>query len=271
MRHSSANAANIIREAENVLANNEDHAIKLHRLWLTLSFIQASALANELQQKIGNIVYSGPFKGMKLTSAAMQGAYAPVLYGCYESELHGEIEKIIASPYAQILNIGCSFGYYTVGLARRMPQTTIYSYDIDAKARKNCLEMAALNEVAAHIHIGEEFRGEDFQKFADAETLVLMDIEGAERFLLDPQKFPALQKMDVLVELHDLFDAGISQTIVERFSPTHNISYYMNRAAAADLSPIVGAVAYVDPLDHMLLSWENRDGPTPWAVMRYRR
>ena len=89
--------------------------------------------------------------------------------------------------------------------------------------------------------------------------------------LLDPARYPALAGFDLIVEMHDVFVPDASKTIPQRFAPTHDIEIIRNsRPSFYDVAPLTGGRpdAYIDPFDHMLLSWEERDGPTPWAVMK---
>jgi len=98
-----------------------------------------------------------------------------------------------------------------------------------------------------------------------------MDIEGAEKALLDPALYPALQKMDVVVELHDVLDKSISSTILSRFAPTHETQLVCNKPVLFDFESIVGPSVYIEPSDMLLAGWENRAGPTPWGVMWAKR
>lgn len=262
-------ATHVLAEARNILGKEEPDIVKADHLWRTLAYFRANLLAVLLRNTIGSHVYSGPFKGMQLTPAAMGKAFGPVLIGCYEHELHPTFERVIAHPYKRILNIGCAFGYYAIGLALRMPQVTVHAFDISANAQQQCRDMATLNGVQDRVHVSGEFRGEDFAPYADGETLVLMDIEGAEMALLDPALYPALRKMDVIVELHDVYNPAISQTILSRFAATHTTELVLNKPILFDFEPLTGPV-YTDPFDSIIITWDNRDGPTPWAVMRAR-
>ncbi len=127
--------------------------------------------------------------------------------------------------------------------------------------------MAALNKVSERVTVSGLFRGDDFAKYADMKTFVLMDIEGGETALLNPVAFPVLKKMDILVELHDIIDTTISKTVMDRFAATHDITFVANKPAMFDFTRFAGT-NYVDPFDSLIMAWENRDGPTPWAVMR---
>jgi hypothetical protein len=267
MHYSLPQAAHVLSEVNRVLAAPDPDDFKVRRVWGSMSYLRASVLASMLKNSIGTDVYSGPFKGMHLTPDVLQGAYAPVLLGTYENELHPAIERIASQPYKHILNIGCAYGYYSVGLALRLPQATVRAFDTNEVCQQRCRDMATLNGVQSRVIVSGEFRGEDFVKYANERTLVFMDIEGAEMQLLNPELYPALQKMDVVVELHDLYDGTISKTILERFAPSHETQFVRNKPKLFDFESIVGPEVYVEPSDMMLAAWENRAGPTPWGVM----
>ena len=266
MRYNSENAGTILRLVEGCLSESIPADVKIRKVWWTLLFSRARALSNGVRQISGDQVLGGVFKGMTLTNAALELYRAPYLLGCYEHELHQTVEKLIAGNYTRILNIGCSVGYYAVGLALRMPHVTVEAFDISADAQKNCADLARLNGVQDRIHISGLFDGEKFASYADGKTLVVMDIEGGEKDLLDPVRFPALQKMDVLVELHDLIDPTISPVISDRFAASHTAEFIRNRNVLPDASVFLPEGQYLDPFDHLLLGWEGRDGETPWGV-----
>jgi hypothetical protein len=266
MDFTPAEAQISLKIAEDILKTNDPPPLRLKKLCWTLMSLRARGVTNELRQLTGDRVYAGPFKDMILTNDAIVAYQSPILLGCYEHELHSVFEKVIAGDYERILNIGCSVGYYAVGLARRMPRVVVEAFDISKDARKKCFEMAQANRVDDRVHISGEFFGKDYEKYLDKKTLVLMDIEGAEMALLDPDAFPALRKMDIIVELHDLMDPTISKTVCLRFDKSHTIEVIKNRTSLPDVEKLLPEGARVDPYDHMLLGWEYRDGKTPWGV-----
>ncbi|MFA4995142.1 MAG: class I SAM-dependent methyltransferase [Bdellovibrionales bacterium] len=270
MEYSPAEAQISLKIVEDLLKNNDPPPLRLKRLVWTLMCIRARGLANGLRLLTGDKVYAGPFKDMVLTNDALAAYQAPILLGCYEHELHSVFEDVIANDYARVLNIGCSVGYYAVGLARRMPHVVVEAFDISDEARRKCLDMARANNVEDRVHVSGQFYGEDYAKYADKKTLVIMDIESAEKDLLNPEAFPALRKMDVIVELHDLMDPTISKTICARFEASHDIEIIRNQTSLPDVEKLLPEGAYVDPYDHMLLGWECRDGKTPWGLFRVK-
>jgi hypothetical protein len=72
---------------------------------------------------------------------------------------------------------------------------------------------------------------------AEGPTLVLMDIEGGEVELLDPQAIPSLARADILVETHDAFVADATATLIGRFRDTHDIACYSARTRSLDDFP----------------------------------
>lgn len=270
MINSTERANLILQKVRAALDEDRDPNSQVGHIISLILFIQNFCLASELRSVIGDQVYSGPFKGMKLTPCVLTGAFGPVLLGTYEHELHGIIERVISTPYQNILNIGCGYGYYSVGLALRMPSAKIYGFDTDKGEQERSQGMVNLNNVQDRVSIAGLFEGKDFAHYAKQKTLIFIDIEGGEIPLLDPEKFPVLQEMDVIVELHNCFDPNISSIIQKRFSPTHDIELIYNKSSLFDFSPLIGEDKYSPPLDGLAITYENRSGPTPWAYMKSR-
>ena len=220
-------------------------------------------LTRTLIARHGNVVQSGPFAGLRFTGQTSEGCTAPRLLGCYEHELHPHIERLIGRGFDALLNIGCADGYYAVGLATRMPGALVFAHDLEPEAQAGCREVAALNGVSDRVKVGGLFQGGDFAAYAGRNTWLVMDIEGAERELLDPVAYPALREMTVLVECHDCFVPGISRDIASRFT-SHTITRVDHGWPALQLPEWLRASSH---LDQLLAVWEFRRGPTPWLIM----
>jgi hypothetical protein len=229
-----------------------------------LSLRRAKVLQAEFIAKYGTIVQTGLFKGMEYLPDCAEGCYLPKLLGCYEIELAPYFAQAIARPYQALINVGCSEGFYAVGLARLMPHTQVYAYDTNQAAHADCQQLARQNGVVDRLTIGGTFAPADFQQFADRQTLVLCDIEGGEESLLDPQAAPALSKMDMIVELHDGFAPGIQELLIDRFQKTHQISIVPHTLHDVSLPALVQEWG---SLDQLLALCEWRAFPTPWLVM----
>lgn len=228
---------------------------------------RAQMLENTLVAKSGDHVLSGPFKGMHYAVRASEGSRNARLLGCYEASLHPVIEKIVAGGYKLVIDIGCAEGYYATGFALRMPKARILARDTSPAAREACATMAAANGVSDRIEIGGAFTHKDFALCAGQKTVVLCDIEGAERDLLDPKAAPGLLKADILVEVHEGLSPGLVDLLVARFAATHQVLKYERMTVDTALPEWTESLG---DLDRLLLMWEWRATPTPWLWMKKR-
>ena len=238
---------------------------ELNELLRRLCRWRSRLLANTYISRQGTEIHSGLFKGMDYLGVATEGALAPRLLGTYESELHAHLERFAAQGLDCVIDVGCAEGYYAVGLARLMPEVTVYAYDIDERARSACAALAAKNGVADRVIVGGEFKPDGFEAFAGRRTLVMVDAEGAEVDILQPELSPALAGMNVIVETHDVYRPDAKATMTERFSPTHEIVEVHQQPKTFEMPAWLDALPH---LDQLLAVWEWRQRPTPWLVMR---
>lgn len=236
-----------------------DSGLRLLAKW------RSQVLANTYVQRHGTTVFQGPFAGMTYVEQSTEGALIARLLGCYEAELHPHFAAIADEGLDCVIDVGCAEGYYAVGLARQLPEITVYAHDISEPARAACAELAARNGVAERVVIGGEFKPTDFEAFAGRRVLVLVDAEGAELDVLRPDLSPALAGMKLIVETHDVFRLGALQTLVERFGPTHEI---VRVDSNGKILAMPEWLAQLSHLDQALATWEWREKPTPWLVMR---
>lgn len=225
---------------------------------------RAHLVENTLVAKSGDRVLSGPFKDMSYGLRASEGARSARLLGCYEAGLAPVIEQIIATAYPLVIDVGCAEGYYAVGLARRMPQTRVLARDASDKAQALCADLAAQNDVAAQIAIGGLMQHADFDICKAQPSVVICDIEGAEGDLLDPLRAPGLRHADILVEVHEGMQAGLTAVLQSRFAQSHNIQHIGRVTESAALPDWMETLS---DMDRLLALWEWRSGPTPWLWM----
>lgn len=228
---------------------------------------RAQLIENTIVARHGTTITYGPFAGMHYSIRATEGARAARLLGCYEASLPPIIEAIVTKGYETVVDIGCAEGYYAVGLARRMPKAQVLARDTNPKAQDSCRELAELNAVSDRVGIGGEWGHQDFEICKMSKTVVICDIEGGENALLDPSKAPGLLDADILVEVHDCFHPGLSDTIAERFTATHHVTK-LNRRIDSDALP--EWMEEFSDLDRLTALWEWRAGPTPWLWMERR-
>ncbi|SLN65674.1 class I SAM-dependent methyltransferase [Roseisalinus antarcticus] len=229
---------------------------------------RARLIENTLTARQGRIVAGGPFAGLNYTVGSAEGALLPRLLGCYEATIAPVIEEIATRNYGLVIDVGAAEGYYAVGLAMRMPGVQVWARDSNAIALERCRKLAADNGVADRVTTGGIVTHDDLAVCAEARTLLICDIEGAEEHLLDLLRAPALARADILVECHDSLQRSLSTKLAARFASTHEVSRY-DREIRPDALPDWSEE--MSDLDRLLFLWEWRAGSTPWLWMQARR
>ena len=219
-------------------------------------------LALHVSPQTGGAVLTGPFKGMKLNYQALPVHSAPKFLGTYEKEIVPFVEDAIALNPPNVVNVGASDGYYAVGLARRLPFTTVYAAEADPRSLQATLLNAKLNSVESRVRPIGIIRSGEFKKYlAVPYSLVVMDCEGAEFSLLDPSRDPTFEKTHILVEVHE--GHGSLDDLLGRFSKTHSIQTTVSVVRTpSDLPAEAGGLIPPVALD------EHRGGPQVWIYMK---
>lgn len=260
----NADAVRVVREV--VASWPEDaSADQLYKLLRMLGRWRSAQIVEAYVRYQGAKVWGGPFAGMEYVTRATEGALIPRLLGTYESELHPYLDHFAKAGLDCVIDVGCAEGYYAVGLARMMPEVTVYAYDTDEQARIACQALAEKNGVADRVMVGGEFAPDGFEAFADRRVLVMVDAEGAELDILQPEASPALAGMNIIVETHDVYRPGARTTLLERFAPTHAVAQVLQQPKTFSSPPWFANLSH---LDQLLAVWEWRLRPTPWLVMR---
>ena len=203
-------------------------------------------------------VLNGPFKGMKYPSIDItELTLAPKISGSYEGHLSPVINQITNTAYNNIIDVGCAEGYYAVGFAMRIPQSTVHCYDVNEYDLEFCKKMADLNGVS-NLTYNKFCSPETLINFKyGARSLIFCDCEGYELELFTPAVVSALKKTDVLVELHDVINPVISETLLERFRNTHNAKIINN--SNVDYSKLEG-LDNITPGERTFAVYEHRGG-----------
>jgi hypothetical protein len=199
---------------------------------------QSLAMNLLLKQTNGQFrVISGPFAGMQYLSKSTSGSWLAKLLGTYEMELRAVIESICTRDYALILNVGAAEGYYAVGMATRLRTAKLVAFETEEEAKGLIAELAKLNSVERRVEVQgccDPLALRDFLRNASSEKcLIIMDVEGAELSLLQPEFIAELLSCDILVELHDFVTPGLSAKINSRFKKTHLIDQIWARDRTA--------------------------------------
>jgi hypothetical protein len=194
-----------------------------------------------VRQAAGQHAVAGPFRGMRIDLSPLSSRHLlGYILGSQELELREVIGDIIARGYRTIVNVGAADGYYAVGLAIRVPQARVEAFEALPELHPLIARTAAVNGVSGRVMVRGTCTAPLLNaRLAAAEgpTLVLMDIEGGEVELLDPQAIPSLARADILVETHDAFVADATTTLIRRFRETHDIACYSARSRSLDDFP----------------------------------
>jgi hypothetical protein len=168
------------------------------------------------------VVRGGPFAGMRYNNEGYN-VLLPKLCGTYECELVPILRELLKARFDKIVDVGAGDGYYTTGFALHSRAKEIVGYDAAEMAQQMVIQMAAVNGVSSRIRVEGWCHPENLAtELRSGENFVLMDVEGAEELLLDPQAIRELRESWILFEAHDVIDPGVGGRVVRRFLETHD-------------------------------------------------
>jgi len=215
----------------------------------------------------GTKVLAGPFSGMEipLVTEWDDGNFGTKLFGTYEHELRSALMHAIWRRPQVVVNVGCGEGYYAIGLARLVPGAQVYAFDISDSARSVCKEYGTLNEVNnLFIYKGVKTPGElALSETCFGHRLYVVDIEGDEMEILDPEQCPALKHSDIIVECHDFLRANASSIIADRFYATHDVALVWPKLPDFEAFEFL---KHFPTVMTVLLVVEKRPMPTLWLT-----
>ncbi len=198
--------------------------IYTHLLWrinfTTKITIPQLYLAMYLPQR----VMSGPFEGMKYINRSTGSPILPKFAGTYEDELHGVFSTIKDGGYERFIDVGAAEGYYVVGVMKYLlPKgKEVIAFESEEIGRKRIKKLGEINGCTGINIMG--FCDVDLLAtiMNDKKTFMLVDIEGGEFDLLNPQKIN-FENCDLLVEIHDREPMLKKKKLMEDFMKTHDI------------------------------------------------
>jgi len=184
--------------------------------------------ARDLRTKGEYRVLHGPYQGMLYTRHGSSVCLSCLL-GTYEMEVWPVIGSLKLANYDLIVDVGCAEGYHACGMAK-ITQKKVMAFDMLESARKDCAEMAKINQLSDQVIIGSFLEHKVLQNLCESQKVfVLCDIDFAEKELLDPNLVPSLARADLLVETHGFREDGPEDTLplmMERFKDTHDITLF---------------------------------------------
>lgn len=190
----------------------------------------------------GGKVSSGPLAGMNYILSSIGSALAPKLLGTYEAELHDVIEQLARSSFTRVVDVGAAEGYYAVGFARRLGNVPIIAFEQEETGRRLLAKLASVNGVSERIEVLGRCETHDLQAALKPGSLLITDVEGYERVLIDPVAVPALKGTTILTEVHGEGDE-LGNELCTRLAATHQAQW-------------------IKPVDRPLRGWVSKTGPS---------
>ncbi len=179
-----------------------------------------------LWKRTGGRVAAGPFAGLRLLASVPGDCEGPVLLGAFECETHAWLEREFARGWCVAVNVGSAAGFYSTGMALRLPAATVHAFEMDPAWQDATRRSAEHNGVAARVRVHGTADAAALSALpvpAYQGALVVSDCEGAERELLDPERVPWLAHSALCVELHDFAAPGATDILRARFAATHDL------------------------------------------------
>lgn len=178
-----------------------------------------------LAQFLPGVVQSGPFTGMKYGRLATGSVVLPKLTGTYECELHPVLASWNLDQYDVCIDVGAGEGYYAVGVCHCNPGIQMIAYEQSFWGRNRIRRLARRNGVLARVNIKGRCEPEYLQEslLQGKRVLLIMDVEGYEAVLMDPERVPALKNVDFIVEMHPERIGPMDSVLYQRFENSHHL------------------------------------------------
>jgi hypothetical protein len=211
-------------------------------------------------------VISGSFKGLKFSQ---RFPTKPMLLGVWEKELSFVWETL--EDKRNIIDVGAAEGFYAVGLAKKYPQKKIIAFEMDSNSRR-MLKIIANDNSVSNLTIHGKCEFEDLAQLGQKleNSLIIMDCEGYETQLLKMNNSTIFYKSDILVEMHEMYRPGCTQTIKKRFADTHRISEILGQERVInDWPKELNFIRLLFPKKEILhFMDEGRPYPMNWLLMK---
>ena len=220
-------------------------------------------------------VAAGPFRGMKYVSASVGSAFLPKIFGTYERELWPALEQWRRAQLPEAIVIGAAEGYYAVGLLFSKVVCSVTAYESEAAGRDLCVALARKNQVDGALKVFgacDETRLIELVQSSPARTFgLLVDIEGGEAALFNPDVVAHLRRAYLIVELHENLAPGVTELLAKRFARSHTIevlSFGRRGDPVLEGSAVLFKV-WPDRYRQLLMN-EIRDDGCAWMVLQPR-
>jgi hypothetical protein len=163
-------------------------------------------LSNKLLEEFNGVIRYGLFTGLKFSSDNSWGVgeRASMLLGLYEKEILTSLQNI-PCKYKTFIDLGAADGYYGIGALVNGMFEKSYCYEMNVAGQKIIKKNAELNNVASKVVIrgfADKYFYKDLKNDEIDQSVLLVDIEGAEFNLFDKNLFKKFSKSIIYIELH---------------------------------------------------------------------
>lgn len=210
------------------------------------------AVVTNLAVKANYTVVRGPFVGLRLPEMGAWSDYDLLskIVGSYEAEIFPALEREIGRSPNAIINIGASEGYYAIGLKRLLPNSLVYTFDIDHNSFSVLDGTAKMNGVEV-VRLASFDYANPLAGLPELETirpLFVMDCEGYENNVVN-MPYSVSANSSFIIELHDLFVPGTKDRLLKYFEGSHVVEIIDQRqrqlADYPELDEVRGPIASV--------------------------
>jgi len=208
-------------------------------------------IGNQVAAFHKNTVAHGPFAGLQLDDEASWSSNdrGSMILGIYEQEVLEALESAQDSGRA-FIDLGAADGYYGIGVLVNNMFAKSYCYELTERGQQVIQQNAQLNNVVDRVIIrgkADKTFYQDIPEEDRANSVVLVDVEGAEFDLFDSETFAAFGASTILVELHEFIleegdaklarfknDASATHTITELTMGARDLSKFHELTMLSD-------------------------------------
>ena len=182
----------------------------------------ATRLNTRMLPTLGYNVRRGVFAGARILNPRAAGPspeHACKVLGQYELELHPALLAGLARRPGAFINVGMADGYYIACIKHLAPALPAIGYEINpASTELARVTLEGVTGVEMQGGVTAESLSADLAAHPDA--LLLVDIEGYERVLLD---MPAelFARASLVIELHDDLEPRITERLTQHLAGSH--------------------------------------------------
>lgn len=237
--------------------------------------LRKAKLSNDLYQEFQGIVHYGYFKGLKLVKENAWGSGSDkggMLLGIYEKEVLEEIISLQTRYRANyFIDLGAADGYFGTGLILKEYFKHAYLFDISEKAQNVIKKNAEANNISNKITVKGKVKKSlyEYLTFEQIQnSLILIDIEGAEFDLLSESFLNEVSKSYLIVELHDhILSNGVEKLKILIDNCKNHFEFKLIYSGSRDTSTYKELDDFNDH-DRWILCSESRFSKGHWLVLK---